>query len=158
MNLKSYTNAELDELRSLPKRVTNPCARWSDKPKLRPGHRQRSFQAVGEGNDEPRFSIYQRQSLADDSNFSCGIAFLPRGGRLLTLARYNGPSHEHGDITYLPHVHRATEQAIAAGKKPESEAEVTDRFTTLEGALACLIEDFNLRGLTAKPDMPRLPL
>ena len=158
MNLKHYTDEELDELRALPKRVTNPMARWLDKPKVSPGHQQRSFQAVSEDDDEARFSIYQRQNLADASDFSCGIAYLPRGGSSLTLARYNGPGHEHGDIAYRPHVHRATERAIAAGKKPESEAESTDRFETLEGALACLLEDFNLHGLTATPDMPRLPL
>ena len=157
MNLKNYTDEELDELRSLPKRVTNPGARWSDKPKVSPGHRQRSFQAVGD-DDEVRFSIYQRQNLADQSDFSCGIAYLPRGGRLLTLARYNGPSHEHGVISYRPHIHRATEQAIVAGKKPETEAESSNCFETLEGALACLIKDFNLRGLNATPDMPRLAL
>ena len=156
MNLKRYTDEELHELQSLPKRVRNPGAHWSDKPKVSPGHRQRSFQAVGNDDDEYRFSIYQRQSLGDPSDFSCGIAYLPRGGRLLTLARYNGPSHEHGVIRYRPHIHRVTERAITAGKKPESEAEETNRFETLEGALACLIEDFGLRGLSAEPDKPRL--
>ena len=158
MNLKAYTDKELGELRSLPKRVTNPGARWLDKPKVSPGHQQRNFQAVGEDDNETRFSIYQRQNVTDASDFSCGITYLPRGSSSLTLARYNGPGHEHGDIAYHPHVHRATERAIAAGKKPESEAESTNRFETLEGALACLIEDFNLHGLTAKSDMPRLPL
>ena len=157
MNLKHYTDEELDELRSLPKRVANPRARWSDKPKLRPGHQQRIFQAVGK-EDEAHFSIYQRQNLTDASDFSCGISYLPRGSSSLTLARYNGPGHEHGDIAYRPHIHRATERAITAGKKPESEAEETNRFETLEGALARLIEDFNLTGLHAKADMHRLPL
>lgn len=158
MNLRHYTDVELDELRSLLKRVTNPGARWLDKPKVRPGHQQRSFQAIGEDDDEARFSIYQRQNLTDARDFSCGITYLPRGSSSLTLARYNGPGHEHGDIAYRPHVHHATERAIAAGRKPESEAELTNRFETLEGALACLIEDFNLRGLNATPDMPRLAL
>ena len=58
----------------MPKRVTNPGARWSDKPKARPAHRQRNFQAVG-GLDV-RFLIYQRQNRADRSDFSCGIAYL----------------------------------------------------------------------------------
>ena len=108
--------------------------------------------------DEARFSIYQRQNLTDASDFSCGISYLPRGSSSLTLARYNGPGHEHGDIAYRPHIHRATERAITAGKKPESEAEETNHFETLEGALARLIEEFNLTGLHAKADMQRLPL
>ncbi len=156
MNTKLYTDGELAELRSMPKRVTNPRARWSEKPRTRPAHRQRGFQASGLEGEEARFSVYQRQNLADESDFSCGIAYLPHGGSPLTLARYNGPGHEHGDIAYRPHIHRATEQAMAVSKKPESEAEATNRFETLEGALACLIEDFNLRGLAAEPDAPRL--
>ena len=44
------------------------------------------------------------------------------------------------------------------GKKPESDAEETDRFSTLEGALACLIHDFRVSGIRAQPDEPQLPL
>jgi len=138
------------------KQIVNPKARWQDKPKFRPAHRQRNFQASGGQEGEARFLIYQRQSLADEIDFSCGIAYLPRGGQPLTLARYNGPSHVHGTIRYLPHIHRATERAIAEGRKPESEAEETDRFMSLEGALACLIEDFNVTGINAQRDQPRL--
>ena len=105
------------------------------------------------------FSVYQRHSLMDDSDFSCGILYLPLGGPSLTLARYNGPSHAHGDIAFRPHIHLSSEWAIAAGRKPESEAAETDRFNTPDGALACLIHDFNLLGITAKPDNQRsLPL
>ena len=156
MSTRLYTDEELEVLKSIPKRVSNPGARWLPKPKLNPGHRQRRFQASGDGDEETRFSIYQRENLNDELAFSCGISYLPRGGPSLTLARYNGPSHEHGTISFRPHIHRATEGAIAAGKKPESEAEETTRFETLEGAMACLIEDFNLTGIRAQHDRPRL--
>ncbi len=156
MNTRLYTNMELDELRAMPKRVTNPKARWSDKPKVKPTHRQRGFHARGRQDTETRFSVYQRQNLVDEYDFSCGIIYLPPGGPSLTLARYNGPSHVHRDIIYRPHIHRAAEIAIAANRKPESEAEETGRFETLEGALACLIDDFHLSGLAAQPDHPGL--
>ena len=123
MNTRPYTDEELAALQSMPKKITNPGARWLEKPKGRPTHRQRNFQASGGPDDEARFSVYQRQNLNDDSDFSCGISYHPPGGPSLTLARYNGPSHPHHDISYLPHIHRASERAIAAGKKPESEAE-----------------------------------
>ena len=147
---RPYTDEELVALRQMPKRVATPRARWVEKP----GHRQRNFAVVGDG--EARFSVYQRQNLRDEQDFSCGIAFLPPSGQRLTLARYNGPSHRHGDIAYRPHIHRATERAIMAGRKPESEAAETDRFRTLEGALACLIDDFELSGVSATPDAGRL--
>ena len=156
MSTRLYTDEEIEGLRSVPKRVSNPGARWLSKPKLNPGHRQRRYQAAGEADEETRFSIYQRENLNDDLDFSCGISYLPHGGPSLTLARYNGPSHEHGDISYRPHIHRATERAIASGKKPESEAEESTRYKTLEGAMACLIEDFNLTGIKAQHDRPRL--
>ena len=35
-------------------------------------------------------------------------------------------------------------------------AEETARYGTLEGALACLIEDFSLSGIRANPDHPSL--
>ena len=114
-------------------------------------HRQCTFKASGQIDGEDyAFTIYQRQSIAEANDFSCGIAYHPFNGLPLTLARYNGSSHEHGDIAYRPHIHRATEEAIAAGKKPESEAKETNRFNTMEGALACLIVDFNLKGLHAQ--------
>ena len=158
MNVRLYTKAELEGLRALPKRVTNPRARWLEKPKARPAHRQRNFQAVGQQDETARFLIYQRRNLADESDFSCGITYLARDGSSLTLARYNGPGHEHGAIAYRPHIHRATEEAIAAGGKPEREAEETERYETLEGALACLIDHFNLDGISARHDQPGLPL
>ena len=150
MTTKLYTEAELEALRSMSKRVTNPGARWQEKPKVRPAHRQRSFQLVTSSDREDRFLIYQRQNLVDQHDFSCGIAYLPRGAPQLTLARYNGPSHEHGDISYRPHIHKASESAIAAGKRAESVATETSRFESLEGALACLVEDYNVSGLNVQ--------
>ena len=158
MSTKLYTDEELDKLRSMPKRVTNPGARWLEKPKNRPVHSQRSYQVSGQQDSKALFDIYQRQNLADPDDFSCGIMYLPPGGSSLTLARYNGPGHEHGEIAYRPHIHRASEKAIAADKKPESEAEETDRFSTLEGALACLIDDFRVSGIRARHDEPKLAL
>lgn len=107
-------------------------------------------------DEEERFSIYQRQNRLDEKDFSCGISYHPKGGPPLTLARYNGPSHIHGDIVYSTHVHRASEKAMAAGRKPESEATAAERFDTLQGALACLLVDFHVSGLSARHDHPRL--
>ena len=140
----------------MPKRVTNPGASRSDKPKTRPAHRQRGFK--GAGGKDAHFSVYVRQNLTDANDFSCGIAYLPPDGPPLTLARYNGPSYAHDDIVWRSRIHRVTEKAIATARKPEREAEETDRYETLEGALACLIDDFNLSGIGAEHDQLGLPL
>ena len=156
MVTKLYTEGELEAFRSMPKRITNPRARWLEKSKGRPSHRQRSFQVLGREDEEVRFLVYQRQNLEDEHDFSCGISYLPRGTSSLTLARHNGPSHEHGDIVYRPHIHRVSERAIAAGRRPESDATETGRFVSLEGALACLLEDYNVSELDVSHDTPRL--
>lgn len=118
--------------------------------------RRRSSQALGEPGHETRFVIYQRRRLDDQGGFSRRVSFLPPCGRALPPARSNGPSHEHGVIAYHPHIHRASERAIVAGKKPECYAEQADRFASLEDALACLISDFNLTGFAAQHDQQRL--
>lgn len=137
---------------SHPKRIINPRARWHDKP----GHRQRNYSAVSKNDDAVRFRIYLRQNPNDEKDFSCGLALIPKGGKSISLARYNGSSHRHGSISYRCHIHHATAAAIKAGKKPDGHAEETDRYRTLGGALACLIEDCAVQGLTAEPDQPEL--
>ena len=155
MNIKFYSDAEIADLRSIPKKVTNPGARWLEKPKANPVHKQRTYQVTCQ-EGKLLFSIYLRQNLSNDHDFSCGISYLPAIGSSLTLARYNGSSHIHGEIFYRPHIHSATKKAILAGKKPESEAEVTDCYETIEGALACLVEDFHIRGIKTRYDEQRL--
>ena len=141
------SNDELDGLRSAVKRVTNPGARWREKPGR---HRQRNFTAESENGS--RYRIYLRQNLDDDKDFSCGLALVQRGGKPLSLARYNGPSHAHAEIRYRCHIHLATAEALVAGRKIDSHAEQTDRYKTLEGALACLIDDCDVQDLTAQHD------
>ena len=117
----------------------------------------RSRRGAEETNSpSPRF--INGRNIQDEIDFSCGIVHVAFDGSRLALARYNGPGHEHGDVLYRPHIHRATTKAIASGRKPEREAEETDRYQTLEGALACLLEDFRIAGLRAGHDHPRLPL
>lgn len=152
MVAKLYTDDELTSLREVPKEVTNPRARWTEKPKSNPSHRQRTFLVLGRDDKSMRFQVYQRQNLNDKNDFSCGISYHTPGALPLTLARYNGPSHPHGEIAYRPHIHRTTARAIAEGRKPESEAEETTGFEDLEGALARLIEDYNLSGIEVSRD------
>lgn len=145
------TDEYLQRVRQLPKCVSNPQARWTEKP----GHRQRNFQATALDSDET-FRIVQRLDRTDEKDFSCGIQLAQRGEEDLTLARYNGPSHRHGDIAYKCHIHHATEKAIAANRKPESEAQETDGYHSLEGALARLLADYNVSGIEAEHDQRRL--
>ncbi len=80
------------------------------------------------------------------------MALVRRGGKPLSLVRYNGAIHVHGKIRYACHIHRATAEALVAGRKADSHAEGTERYKTVEGALACLIEDCGVEGLSANHD------
>lgn len=156
MNSVVYTDDELATLKAMPKRVANPGARWQEKPSATPTHRQRNLQVIARAEPDTRFAIYQRQNAAGEIDFVSDVRYCPLGGTPIVLARYNGPSHVHHDIAYRPHIHRTTEEAILAGQRPESKASETDRYTTLEGATACLLEDYNVSGMSAKRDAPRL--
>lgn len=140
MNFDQLTDDDIRALLALPKRVTNPTVRRQDKP----GHRQRNFKV--EGGDFS-FELYMRQNQFDTVDFSCGLKIIKPDGQPLTLLRYNGGGHIHGDIAYACHIHRATQAAITAGKKPESHAEPTLAYRTLNGALAQLLEDAAITGL-----------
>lgn len=146
MTVRPYTDAELAVLRDMPKTVANPRARWLEKPR----HRQRTFDAEGESG--ARFSVYQRLSVGHEQDFSCGIELLVDDRTRLMLARYDGAGHTHGNIVFRPHIHRTTGEAMLAGRKPDSGARETDRFHSCEGALACLIADFRISGVSAAPD------
>lgn len=155
MNGTFYTDEELAKLSAMPKRVTNPGARWQEKPSTGPPvHRQRNLRVAGD--EGTHFVIYQRQSLLDAEDFSCGIRYCPLGGTPLSLARYNGASHVHQEIEYRTHIHHATARAILAGLRADFYAIETDRYETIEGATACLLEDYNVAGMTATHDDPRL--
>ncbi|HKI62012.1 MAG TPA: hypothetical protein VKA31_06940 [Mariprofundaceae bacterium] len=150
MNFDDLSDDDMDALRAMAKRVTNPGARWVDKP----GHRQRNLKVI---SDKYQFEIYQRQNLNDETDFSCGLRVIKPDGTTLTLCRYNGSSHAHDEIDYCCHIHKATAQEIRAGRKPERHADETNRYDSIRGATHCIMLDCNITGFQDfEPDQPNL--
>ncbi|TLS78297.1 hypothetical protein FE236_00620 [Mariprofundus erugo] len=150
MNFDNLSDDDLDNLRTMAKRVTNPGSRWSEKP----GHSQRNLKVA---SDRYQFELYQRQNLNDETDFSCGLRVIKPDGTSLTLCRYNGSSHAHGEIEYRCHIHKATAEEISAGRKPEGHADETDRYSTLSGATYCIMLDCTITGFKDfEPDQPNL--
>jgi hypothetical protein len=65
---------------------------------------------------------------------------------MFLLRRYNGRSHEHTNVLERVRFrefqfHYATERYQRAGYKAEGYAEPTTRYSDLDGALTCLVQD-----------------
>jgi len=145
------TDGDLDRHRTVSKKVIDPSVPWKQK---RDGHRQQSYTA--ESEDGGVYLIYLRQNDDDPMDFSCGVALILPSKRPMSLIRYNGPSHRHGDIAYRSHIHRATAHALLEGKRADSFAEKTDRYDTLDAAFRCLIHDCSVHGLDEHYDQMEL--
>jgi hypothetical protein len=101
--------------------------------------------------DGSSFIIKIRISLENSLDFSSILGYYPpKSSKLFLLRRYNGKSHEHKNrlenenIFYDFHIHTATERYQMEGTKEEYFAEITDRYSTAQEALNCLIADCNV--------------
>ena len=138
-------------MRKQPKTVLNSRARFI----LKHGrHEQKTYRL--RSDDDSKFQVYLRQNLNDDMDFSCGLSLIRTQGKHLSLVRYNGANHRHGDIVFQCHIHHATSHALQTGLSVDHHAEPTDRYRSLNGALACSIEDCKVDGITSAYDKPDL--
>ncbi|MET4080410.1 hypothetical protein ABIB40_000350 [Pedobacter sp. UYP30] len=156
MAFESLTDDKIADLLNCKKRLKNPQSRSKNKE----GHEQVNFKVIALDNSGHEFEIYKRQNLRDEmeDDFSCGISWLAPNGETLTLKRYNGPNHNHPNhlekikLGYTCHIHIATEKYIKANRKAEGFAMATDKYTTIEGALHCLVTDCNVSGISTTSD------
>jgi hypothetical protein len=153
MSIEALNQVEIDELITCPKRVINPSSR----PKTEGKHIRHDYQ-VASLDDRHEFVLFTRQSTMIAESFSAGLRWRSKTGEEVILMRCNGPDHPHGNsiertqFERRRHVHRATERYLAAGRKVESFAEVTDAYHTLEGALHHLLQLTSISGLNTTPD------
>jgi len=156
MSLDTMTDDRILDLVNVPKRVTNPQARR----RIENGYARQNFTVQSEDGTLSTFEIYLRQNQRPEmqDNFSCGLRWIAPNGESLTLRRYNGPSHRHGNrlenatLDFKCHIHFASEKYIQSGLKAEGFAEETNRYRTLEGALHCLVTDCKITGIQTRPD------
>lgn len=158
MGIESLDDDKIAELLECRKRVTNPSARKKNKGK----HLEKNYKVIDSATGDLSFNLYLRQNTLLDDDFSCGLSWNMPSGEVITLARYNGSSHAHPNhieaekLGYTCHIHKATERYILAGKKPEGYAEATTDYSTLAGALHCLVTDCNISGISTDPEHPDL--
>lgn len=136
--MKTYTQAEIDELVRCAKRITDPPKKEM---RLERGSYRNEMKLVSIQGDLG-FSVFMRVNEVFPENFSIGLEHMPKGEPgSLSLLRCNGP---HGEFLgnpppphphFMYHVHRATPETLAAGLRSEAGAEATDRYTAYLPAL-----------------------
>lgn len=117
--------------------------------KEKKGHK--GFEHIMSRPDGSSFVLKVRISKENSLDFSAILGYCPLNStKLFLLCRYNGKSHEHKNKLedensfYDFHIHKATERYQREGAKEEFYAVTTDRYSTLQEALNCLITDCNI--------------
>ena len=101
------------------------------------------------GTHGNKFSIIINQSDFYPLDFSAILTVrVPLSNIEFRLRRYNGATNPHtnpieGNEVNGFHIHYATERYQQRGDDEETYAEATSRFSDLDGALRCLLEDAN---------------
>lgn len=153
--MATLSDERIAELLALPKVVTRP--KQSTKIQRKSACTNYPVESL---DGRLSFELYTRQNQLDPEHYSCGLIYQPGGGNKgITLVRYNGSNHTHSNpleggalIINQCHIHRATERYMAAGDKGDKYAETTNRYSTMDEALACLLEDCSISGLSI--DLP----
>ena len=158
MGLEMQTDAWIEALLALPKRVENPSARERAEGK----HLRRDYQVVSDDGLH-RFTLFTRQSTKIANGFSAGLRWHAKSGEELIVIRCNGSDHPHPNVLERErieescHIHLLTERYIQANRRGEGFAVPTGIYRTLDGALHELVRRANIRGLDTEADGPRTP-
>jgi hypothetical protein len=112
----------------------------------------RQYELAAVANSERRFRLFVRQSLTNPEVFSVGLCVIQDEGDLL-LCRYNSGHHGHKNILEkdkipaMCHQHIATARYVSAGLDVDGYAIRRSDYSTMDGALAFLVEECNIEGI-----------
>lgn len=156
--MRVFRQPEIDDLISCQKQVSVPPKRemtligadWRNDAKL-----------IASNGTDGVFQVFIRKSEVFPENFSIGLMYNPQDDpEAITLFRCNG---RHGDFNAsidpdhphcFFHIHRASEEAIEAGCKPEKFAFKTTEFASFEEALQYFVKAINLNSKDVEKHFP----
>lgn len=152
--MRNYSREEIDALIHCAKKIIEP---YKYALRLTGGDYRGAFQLQSVETGE-RFEAFIRKNAAFEENFSIGLVHVPRDDReKLTLLRCNGPHGEYLDSSHdmgsspdpvthhnLYHLHTATAESIAAGRKPEYGGQPTSEYAVYEEALRFFLREINV--------------
>lgn len=157
--MADYSDDQIEKLISCPKEISVPPAKnlrlngadWRNEAKM-----------VATDGTKGTFSMFMRKNEDFPENFSIGLTYRPDDGTSeITLLRCNGkhgvfngsgsdPNHPHFDF----HIHKASEQAISAGRTAEKFADRTTEFASYEQALQHYVKVVKLNSRDASKYFP----
>lgn len=137
-----YSEEEIEQFISEPKKPLSSKPKFRFKPKG--AHEEKDIDLMGENGN--KFRLMLRQNKINSLDFSVILAFCPPGTtKEFRVCRYNGKHQHTNDIEKNSfddyHIHKATARYQEMGAKEEKYAEVSDRYSDLDGALKCIMKD-----------------
>lgn len=142
------TDEDIERLVLLEKPIPNgllPVTRWAEHNK----HRRRDYDIKCDSGET--FVLALRESTLNRFDFSAILGYqLPGVNTIFRLRRYNGKSHYHTNPleneTFRDfHIHKATQRYQNFGTKEDHFAVIDKRYSDLDGAIECLLNDCGFR-------------
>jgi len=154
--------SEIDGLISEPKRITRANPTHGMKPDGRNEKKNLDMVSVDENH---RFDVFIRKNLSLIEDFSVGLIYKSNQKELgdVMLIRFNG-SHGQSDwserLHYSAfHIHTITEDFLRKGIREPKNIELTDRFSSLDQALAEFFSDIVVENWQAYfPELKQMPM
>jgi hypothetical protein len=160
----TFTLLRINELIECDKEITDaPTRDYKDEYR----HRRKDFRLRAIDDPKLLFSVFMRQSLEFDEDFSLGLVYLSPDGKRMTLVRYNGQHDQSNDPYDLVkphfqyHVHKATPENLNNGRYDKHPASATRLYASFAEATREFLAAIGVRAQDiAKyfPGMDSLPL
>jgi hypothetical protein len=160
----TFTLLRINELIECDKEITDaPTRDYEDEYR----HRRKDFRLRAIDDPKLLFSVFMRQSLEFDEDFSLGLVYLSPDGKRMTLVRYNGQHDQSNDPYDLVkphfqyHVHKATPENLNNGRYDKHPASATRLYASFAEATREFLAAIGVRAQDiAKyfPGMDSLPL
>jgi hypothetical protein len=143
-----FTALIIDEIISCEKLITEgPTREFKEENR----HRHKDMRLQDCQDSTQQFSVFIRQSLEFDEDFSLGLVYLSMDGKRMTMIRYNGQHDQSNDpydqakTHFQYHIHKATPENLNNGYYDKHPASTTGNYASFAEATHAFLEAIGLR-------------